>query len=53
MPHLYGELSEEKIKLRGFELIEHDTEWVKGQTSKVSVHSSANFSHGIKWSKVV
>ncbi|XP_037922196.1 nuclear receptor coactivator 7 isoform X20 [Hermetia illucens] len=40
VPHLYGELSEEKIKLRGFELIEHDTEWVKGQTAKGARQSS-------------
>ncbi|XP_055923599.1 nuclear receptor coactivator 7 isoform X1 [Eupeodes corollae] len=29
VPHLYGELDEEQIKTRGFELIQHDTEWTK------------------------
>ncbi|XP_055853154.1 oxidation resistance protein 1 isoform X27 [Episyrphus balteatus] len=29
VPHLYGELDEEQIKARGFELIQHDTEWTK------------------------
>lgn len=37
VPHLYGELDEEQITARGFELIQHDTEWVKGGQSKVSV----------------
>lgn len=36
VPHLYGELDEEQITARGFELIQHDTEWVKGGQSKVS-----------------
>lgn len=36
VPHLYGELDEEQITTRGFELIQHDTEWVKGGQSKVS-----------------
>lgn len=35
VPHLYGELDEEQITARGFELIQHDTEWVKGGQSKV------------------
>ncbi|XP_037027042.1 oxidation resistance protein 1 isoform X13 [Bradysia coprophila] len=34
VPHLYGELDEEQITARGFELIQHDTEWVKGGQSK-------------------
>lgn len=38
VPHLYGELDEEQITARGFELIQHDTEWVKGGQSKVSAH---------------
>nr|XP_036229222.1 nuclear receptor coactivator 7 isoform X8 [Bactrocera oleae] len=32
--HLYGELNEEQIKARGFELIQDDTEWTKSGTSK-------------------
>lgn len=35
--HLYGELNEEQIKTRGFELIQHDTEWTKGNITKVLV----------------
>ncbi|XP_055387006.1 nuclear receptor coactivator 7 isoform X17 [Condylostylus longicornis] len=34
VPHLYGELNEEEIKVRGFELIQHDTEWTKNSASK-------------------
>ncbi|XP_063696016.1 oxidation resistance protein 1 isoform X3 [Culicoides brevitarsis] len=35
VPHLYGELDEEAIKARGFELIQHDTEWTaKGSPTK-------------------
>lgn len=38
VPHLYGELDEEAIRQRGFELIQHDTEWeTKGSPSKVSL----------------
>lgn len=40
VPHLYGELDEEQITQRGFELIQHDTDWVKGSTNKVHSHSS-------------
>lgn len=36
VPHLYGELNEEQIKQRGFEPIQHDTDWVKGSTYKVN-----------------
>lgn len=37
VPQLYGELDEEAIKLRGFELIQHDTEWgPQGEGAKVS-----------------
>ncbi|KPU80788.1 uncharacterized protein Dana_GF16062, isoform K [Drosophila ananassae] len=32
--HLYGELDEEQIKSRGFELIQEDTEWTKSGTTK-------------------
>ncbi|KAH8395542.1 hypothetical protein KR222_005280 [Zaprionus bogoriensis] len=32
--HLYGELDEEQIKARGFELIQEDTEWTKSGTTK-------------------
>ncbi|XP_023158498.1 nuclear receptor coactivator 7 isoform X3 [Ceratitis capitata] len=32
--HLYGELNEEQIKTRGFELIQDDTEWTKSGTAK-------------------
>lgn len=35
VPHLYGELDETQIAARGFELIQHDTEWVKGAITKV------------------
>lgn len=37
VPHLYGELDEEQIAARGFEMIQHDTEWVKGEHSRVSL----------------
>lgn len=33
VPQLYGELDEEIIKTRGFELIQHDTEWMNNRTS--------------------
>lgn len=40
VPQLYGELDEEAIKTRGFELIQHDTEWMNNRTSsKVSFKS--------------
>ncbi|XP_067615978.1 nuclear receptor coactivator 7 isoform X2 [Eurosta solidaginis] len=32
--HLYGELQEEQIKIRGFELIQDDTEWTKSDVDK-------------------
>ncbi|XP_049306471.1 nuclear receptor coactivator 7 isoform X5 [Bactrocera dorsalis] len=32
--HLYGELNEEQIKARGFELIQDDTEWTKSGSGK-------------------
>ncbi|XP_075146980.1 TLD domain-containing protein mustard isoform X8 [Haematobia irritans] len=32
--HLYGELDEEQIKTRGFELIQDDTEWTQSGTTK-------------------
>lgn len=34
--HLYGDLDEEQIAIRGFELIQHDTEFVKGIALRVS-----------------
>lgn len=35
--HIYGDLDEEALKLRGFELIQHDTEWANNRaSSKVS-----------------
>ncbi|XP_065368215.1 oxidation resistance protein 1 isoform X2 [Calliphora vicina] len=34
VPHLYGELDEEQIKNRGFELIQDDTEWTQSGTKK-------------------
>ncbi|KAM7360397.1 nuclear receptor coactivator 7-like isoform 11-T11 [Cochliomyia hominivorax] len=34
VPHLYGELDEEQIKARGFELIQDDTEWTQSGTKK-------------------
>lgn len=33
VPQLYGELDEEAIKARGFELIQHDTEWTNNRTT--------------------
>lgn len=35
VPHLYGELDEEAIQKRGFELIQNDTDWVKSGQNKV------------------
>lgn len=35
VPHLYGELDEEKITERGFELIQNDTDWMKSGQNKV------------------
>lgn len=35
VPHLYGDLDEEQIAKRGFEMIQHDTEWAKGEHSRV------------------
>lgn len=35
VPHLYGELDEEAIVKRGYELIQHDTDWVKSGQNKV------------------
>lgn len=40
VPHLYGELSEEQLKARGFELIENDTEWTKANLLKGGRQSS-------------
>jgi len=34
VPHLYGELDEEQIVKRGYELIQHDTDWVKSGQNK-------------------
>ncbi|KAG5680738.1 hypothetical protein PVAND_010228 [Polypedilum vanderplanki] len=33
VPQIYGDLDEEAIKTRGFELIQHDTEWMNNRTS--------------------
>lgn len=33
VPQIYGDLDEEIIKTRGFELIQHDTEWMNNRTS--------------------
>lgn len=41
VPHLYGELDEEQIAARGFELIQNDTEWVKGRHSKVIIQKNS------------
>ncbi|XP_017846730.1 oxidation resistance protein 1 isoform X16 [Drosophila busckii] len=38
--HLYGELDEEQIKARGFELIQEDTEWTKSGHPKAGYGSS-------------
>lgn len=35
VPHLYGELDEEQVATRGYELIQHDTEWAQGSPNKV------------------
>lgn len=35
VPHLYGELDDEKITERGFELIQNDTDWMKSGQNKV------------------
>lgn len=35
VPHLYGELDEEQIIKRGYELIQNDTDWVKSGQNKV------------------
>lgn len=44
VPQLYGELDEEAIKTRGFELIQHDTEWLNNRSSsKVSEKMKSNF----------
>ncbi|XP_037943030.1 nuclear receptor coactivator 7-like [Teleopsis dalmanni] len=40
VPHLYGELNEEQIKERGFELIQDDTEWTKSGTRKTGQRGS-------------
>lgn len=43
VPHLYGELDEEQIVKRGYELIQHDTDWVKsGQNKVCSSFNSTN-----------
>ncbi|XP_031635691.1 oxidation resistance protein 1 isoform X12 [Contarinia nasturtii] len=34
VPHLYGELDEDEIGKRGYELIQHDTDWVKSGQNK-------------------
>lgn len=56
--HIYGDLDEEALKLRGFELIQHDTEWANNRTSsKVQrrlkhLHAKcliANFILGWRW----
>lgn len=39
--HLYGELDEEQIKARGFELIQEDTEWTKSGTIKSGGYSDS------------
>lgn len=31
--HIYGDLDEDALKARGFELIQHDTEWANNRTS--------------------
>lgn len=44
VPHLYGELDEDAIKARGFELIQHDTEWTaKGSPTKVIFLKASKF----------
>lgn len=47
VPHLYGELDETQIAARGFELIQHDTEWVKGAITKVKCCIPSHNSGGI------
>lgn len=41
VPHLYGELDEEQIKNRGFELIQDDTEWTQSGTKKSGSRSNS------------
>ncbi|KAL9890291.1 TLD domain-containing protein mustard isoform 10-T10 [Glossina fuscipes fuscipes] len=41
VPHLYGELDEEQIKSRGFELIQDDTEWTQSGTKKSGSRSNS------------
>uniref|UniRef100_A0A1A9WLA1 LysM domain-containing protein n=1 Tax=Glossina brevipalpis TaxID=37001 RepID=A0A1A9WLA1_9MUSC len=41
VPHLYGELDEEQIKERGFELIQDDTEWTQSGTKKSGSRSNS------------
>jgi hypothetical protein len=31
--YIYGDLDEDALKVRGFELIQHDTEWANNRTS--------------------
>ena len=35
VPHLYGELDENEVAKRGYELIQNDTDWVKSGQNKV------------------
>lgn len=49
VPHLYGELNEEQIALRGFELIQMDTEWVKGGHTKVIISENIQIACWIKF----
>lgn len=44
--HIYGDLDEEALKLRGFELIQHDTEWANNRSSS-KVRSSLTFD--VRW----
>lgn len=46
VPHLYGELDEEQIIKRGYELIQNDTDWVKSGQNKV--RSSLNSIEAIR-----
>lgn len=47
VPHLYGELDEDGIAKRGFELIQHDTDWVKSGQNKVCSSFNSIASHTI------
>jgi hypothetical protein len=48
VPHLYGELDEEAIKARGFELILNDTQWDDETGDPSKVYSNEPMSYLMK-----